>query len=77
MSEFGGLGQHEKTDPSMHFNYSLVLVSATLLQLAFLGEDDHEFPMMGEIPIRTTKCKKKKKRVRTQVHHWITVVHRA
>ena len=39
----------------MHFNYQLGLGSATLLQLAFLGEKRPAFPM-GEIPIGTTKC---------------------
>ena len=37
---------------------SLRLSSTTLLQLAFLGEKRHEFPM-GEIPIGTRKCLKK------------------
>ena len=40
MSGFGGLWKHEKTQ---HFNY-LGLGSATLLQLAFLGESDPNFP---------------------------------
>ena len=41
MSEFGGLWKHEKTQRALYNSFGLG--SATLLQLAFLGEGDPNF----------------------------------
>ena len=56
MSEFSGLLKHEKTQHALY--NELEFGSATLLQLASLGESDLKFPW--EIfSIGTTKCIKK------------------
>ena len=60
MSEFGGLRKHEKTKHALIIK--LGLGSATLLQLAFLGEieSDPNFPW-EKIPLEQESVKKKER----------------
>ena len=65
MTEFGGLWKHQKSLPTL-CNY-LGLVSATPLQLAFLGENDSNFPW-DQFPLGQLSVQNKQTNIQYNKH---------